>query len=207
MNYSEEMIEWLRDFVPGHSRKQINAAFNDRFGTNLSVSQTTGAYKNRGFKTGKTGRFEKGMVSWCKGKKQTDFLTPEQIERTKATRYKPGSVPHNKKPVRSERVNIYGYIEIKIAEPSVWELKHRYVWQQAYGPIPERHAIIFKNRNQLDCSLDNLLLVPINTIGIMASKHLYSKDPEMTELGANLAKLMVTINEKDSIRNNGRSSK
>lgn len=35
----------------------------------------------------------------------------------------------------------------------------RYIWEQSNGPIPPAHNIIFKDRNTLNCNLDNLELV------------------------------------------------
>lgn len=35
----------------------------------------------------------------------------------------------------------------------------RYIWEQSNGPIPAGHNIIFKDRNTLNCNLDNLEMV------------------------------------------------
>lgn len=35
----------------------------------------------------------------------------------------------------------------------------RHIWEQTNGPIPPGHNIIFKDRNTLNCNLDNLELV------------------------------------------------
>ena len=40
-------------------------------------------------------------------------MTPEAIERTKATRFKKGDKPGNHRKVGSERITVDGYIEIK----------------------------------------------------------------------------------------------
>ena len=37
--------------------------------------------------------------------------------------------------------------------------KHRVVWEQAHGPIPEGYLVKFKDGNRMNCSIDNLYLV------------------------------------------------
>ena len=75
------------------------------------------------------------------------------------TQFKKGNVPHNWRPVGSERVNVDGYIEIKVSGPKKWMMKHRYVWQQHYGEIPKGSMVIFKDGNRLNTDIDNLMLI------------------------------------------------
>lgn len=48
---------------------------------------------------------------------------------------------------------------IKTAEPNVWILHARYVWEKANGPIPRGMGIHHKDRDKLNDALDNLELV------------------------------------------------
>ena len=73
--------------------------------------------------------------------------------------FKQGSIPHNKKPIGTEVINGDGYIMVKVANPDKWQLKHRIVWEKVHGEIPEGYNIQFKNRNRLDCRLENLYLI------------------------------------------------
>lgn len=111
-------------------------------------------------KYGKETQFKKGNVPANKGKKQTEYMTAEGIERSKATRFKKGVVSHNVVPVGtiSERRNerrgtVYLYIKEKEHH---WEQLHRHVWRNHYGEIPKGHNIIFKDGNTLNCEIDNL---------------------------------------------------
>lgn len=104
-------------------------------------------------------QFTKGNTPFCKGLKQSEWMSPEGIERTKATRFRTGHCPANWRPVGSERVNIYGYIEVKVEEGRYgWRQKHREVWQAAHGPVPTGYNVMFKDGNKQNCSLDNLYL-------------------------------------------------
>ena len=100
-------------------------------------------------------RFPKGHVSHNKGKK----MPPEVYEKVKHSMFKKGHRPVNHKEVGSERVNVQGYIEIKVAEPNRWRLKHRVIWEKANGRIPGGCNVQFKNHDPLDCRLENLYLI------------------------------------------------
>jgi hypothetical protein len=105
-------------------------------------------------------RFKKGQTSYNKGKKQTDYMTPEQIARTKKTRFQNGHTPHNaydKDGVISWRVDARGieYAHIRISMGN-WQAYHVYLWEQANGAVPKGHVIIFKDGNTKNCRLENL---------------------------------------------------
>lgn len=100
-------------------------------------------------------RFKKGNVPQNKGKR----MSPETYSRVARTMFKKGHTPVNHREVGSERVNVDGYIEIKVAEPNRWRLKHRVIWEEANGEIPKGHNIQFKNHNPLDCVIENLYLI------------------------------------------------
>ena len=100
-------------------------------------------------------RFKKGSVPPNKGKK----MSPEVYEKVKETMFKKGNSPVNHREVGSERINVDGYIEIKVAEPNVWRLKHRIIWEQHNGVIPAGYNVQFKNRNTQDCRIENLYII------------------------------------------------
>ena len=100
-------------------------------------------------------QFKKGAVPHNKGKKQTEYLSPEAIEKSKVTRFKKGNTPHNAKYDGHERVTKDGYIFIRIKKRK-YILKHHKIWQEHYGEIPKGHIIIFKDGNPLNCTIENL---------------------------------------------------
>jgi len=93
------------------------------------------------------------------GKKQIEYMTQEAIERTKATRFQSGQQVWNHKPVGYERLTQDGYIEVKTAEPNIFTLKHRLIYEKHYGAIPAGHNIQFKDKNRQNCAIENLYII------------------------------------------------
>lgn len=100
-------------------------------------------------------RFQKGHTPPNKGKP----MSPEMYEKAKGTMFKKGHAPVNYRPVGSERISVDGYVEVKVADPGTWRLKHRVVWEEANGPIPRGCNIQFRNGNRQDVRLENLYLI------------------------------------------------
>ena len=118
-------------------------------------------------------RFKTDHVPMNKGKK----VTADVYAKIKPTMFKKGSVPVNYRHIGSERITKDGYVEVKVADPGTWRLKQRLVWESANGPIPEGHAIRFRNGNKQDCSLENLYL--ISRADLMKSENsMYARYPE-----------------------------
>lgn len=104
-------------------------------------------------------RFKKGTVPFNKGKRQEEYMSAEGIESSKHTRFKNGHRPHNTRPVGYERIDDDGYILVKIADGQKMVHKHRYVWQQHHGDVPEKHVIRFRDGDRTNCDISNLELV------------------------------------------------
>lgn len=73
--------------------------------------------------------------------------------------FKKGCSPRNTKPIGSTRIGPKGYRLVKVAEPKVWVLLHRKIWEDANGPIPDGMIIIYKDKNKENCTLENLTIV------------------------------------------------
>ena len=100
--------------------------------------------------------FKKGHVPPNKGKKWDEYLSKEKQELSRRTCFKKGQVPKNHKPLGYERVTVDGYREIKVAEPDVFVGKHRLLYEQHYGPIPEGMNIVFIDGNKENITIENL---------------------------------------------------
>jgi hypothetical protein len=131
--YSPEEIEFLRINIPGRTHRDLTQMFNDRFGLDLSVTQVTAACKNRKYNNGLNGCFPKGNIPFNKGMKGLQMGGKE-------TQFKKGHLPQNYMPVGSERINPYGNVDVKIADPNKWRSKAALTWEAAHGPVPPGHG-------------------------------------------------------------------
>ena len=144
-------------------------------------------------------RFVKGQEPRNKGKRQEDFMSAEGIERTKATRFKRGQKPHNTKPIGHERIDPkYGYVFIKVSDDKSMVLKHRYVWEQHNGAVPDGYCIAFRDGNRQNCDISNLYLLSRED---NARRRVSEETPEARK--ARVAKAQITRNKsirRDKIR-------
>lgn len=195
--YSEEHINFLKEYAPGHSMKDITEKFNNEFSLDKTVRQLGSLMKRHKIKTGRDTRFVPGQPAYNKGKK----VSPEVYAKMERTMFKKGNIPTNHRPVGSERINVDGYIEYKYAEPNKWILKHKMIWQQVFGDVPEGYVIVFKDQNKLNCNIDNLMLVNRKYMPTMSRMNLFTNDAETNETCVNLVKLIVETNAaKNKVR-------
>lgn len=165
-NWTQQEIDTLTRMYPNHYAREIA----DNLGRGISSihckANSLGLESSRekiqrtGYEASKSpasiaARFQKGSVPLNKGKK----VSPEIYAKMQPTMFKKGQTPVNHRDVGSERVNVDGYIEIKVAEPNRWRLKHRVIWEQVNGAIPKGFNVQFKNHNSQDCRIDNLYLI------------------------------------------------
>ena len=92
MRYTEAQHAFMREFVPGHSYKEIRDEFNRRFGTELTTSRVKSYIGKHKLNTGRTGHFPKGNIPPNKGKK----VSKEAYEKSKTTMFRKGNIPVNK---------------------------------------------------------------------------------------------------------------
>lgn len=189
--YTDEEKAFLRSFIPGHFSHEIQRAFEEKFGHYITYAQIKSFKGNNKIRSGMDTRFKKGNVPPNKGKK----MSAEQYAKASRTMFKKGNISHNYRPVGSERVNVDGYIEIKVADPNKWKLKHRVVWEESNGKIPAGMNLVFRDNNPLNTKLDNLMLVT------------RAENLEMNNIGAGDCKgiekeiLLNSIRLKNAVKN------
>jgi hypothetical protein len=103
-------------------------------------------------------RFKTGNVPFNKGRKQSEWLSPDKVENVRKTQFKKGSRPHNTVPVGTERISKDGYIEVKVSEDA-WKYKHRVEWEKHHGAIPAGHNVQMRDGNRQNWHIDNLYLI------------------------------------------------
>ena len=164
--WKQQEIDTLTRMYPNHYAREIADILGRGLSSihckasSLGLESSLEKIQRVGYETSKkpssiATRFQNGSVPLNKGKK----VSPEVYSKIQPTMFKKGRTPVNHRDVGAERVNVYGYIEIKVAEPNSWRLKHRVIWEQVNGAIPKGFNVQFKNHNPLDCRIENLYLI------------------------------------------------
>ena len=143
------------DYLRVHARKlSIQQLAN---ALKLSVTQVKGAIARYKISTGRDGKFIKGHVPFNKGK---HFVAGG---RSAHTRFKKGVKPHNT--LRDLAITwrvIKGTDKheqfIRLAN-AVWVPLRKYVWVQAYGPVPSGKMVRVKDGDYSNITPSNLMLV------------------------------------------------
>lgn len=122
--------------------------------------------------------FHKNHVPENKGKKQTDYMTAEQIAHSTATRFKKGDVPKNTKEVGYHRLTRNGgFVELRVnGHRKNFVLLHRLVWEQKYGPIPKGYMIKFRDGDRTNCDINNLYMTSMKDNMKMNNPNQYPKE-------------------------------
>ena len=162
--YSAEEMAWLEAnrLLP---ISEYCSSFNETFRRNVAAVNLHALRKRKGWKTGRTGTFEKGAVPHNKGKPCAPG-TGGRHPNARKSQFRKGNRPHNTKYAGHERVSKDGYVEISVEEKNPhtgferrYVLKHRWLWEQAHGPVPKGMALKCKG-DRLNTDPSNWELVP-----------------------------------------------
>ena len=144
----------------------------------------------------KANQFAKGQSPVNKGKRIEEFMSEEGIKRSSRTRFKTGHRPHNQRDIGTECVHSDGYVYLRIESGCV--PKHRYVWEQANGEVPEGYVVAFRDGNRQNCDISNLCLLSRED---NARRRVSEETPEARQ--ARVAKAQITRNKnirRDKLR-------
>lgn len=191
--WPQGMFEFIRDNSWGVSSADMAKMVNEKFGTNFTDHRMKSFRAKYGIHSGETGWFRKGRSPGNKGKKQSEYCSPEALEKSRQTQFQKGHIPANQMPVGAISKAKDNYLIRKKSMTGSqwerWEMLHRAVWEEHNGPIPEGYVVCFRDGNHENCNIDNLILVSRAELGTMAKKGYWFEDPELTETALNLVRL------------------
>lgn len=164
--YSAEEMAWLENnrLFP---ISEYHAGFAAQFGRDdVSAVNLHSLRKRKGWKTGRTGCFEKGQDPHNKGVPCAPG-TGGRHPNARATQFQKGQrtgiAQKHYKPIGYERVRVDGYRERKVNDDlpfkDRWQLVQRIEWEAVNGSIPVGYALKCLDGNKLNCSPDNWELV------------------------------------------------
>ncbi len=162
-NYADAPIETLVSET-GHSMRSIHAkAVRMGLSRSKEYLRRMGIERLRNHPGAIANRFKKGNIPVTKGKGIRNYVSEEAYGRIKQSQFKKGREPYNSKPVGYESVRRdrrgVGYTYIKVEGKRLMVPKHRWLWEQAHGEIPEGYVVTFIDGNTSHCVLENLQLV------------------------------------------------
>ena len=187
---NKEQHDYFIENQQGKTAQEIANEMNEKFGLSLTVQQVKSYRSNNNLTSGLTGRFEKGRIPFNKGKK-----FPNRPRNS--GQFKKGNKPPNYLPVGTINFTTDGYPKEKIADPNKWVLKHRKVWEDNFGPIPEGYSVCFLDGDKTNYDISNLILLSNEELARMNQNNYFSTDPELTKLGVGITKLSRKIKKQE----------
>lgn len=200
-NWTTAMDEALRLLYPTNTSQHVADIMGLSIGTVNSRAYYIGLKKDpehlnlvqqgviQNLHNGATHRFKKGHVSHNKGRK----MAPDTRMKIERTFFSKGQKPHNTKWDGYERLNAYGYVEVRVAERKFIG-KHRLIWEQQHGAVPDGHVIIFGDGDRTNFAIENLLCVSRGDLAILNKHKKYGS--EIAQSVLLLSKIKQIINKQ-----------
>lgn len=192
--FTDGQFEFIKENVTGRLNQELADLINEKFGLQITAKQMNTFKKNHGLVSGLDCRFKKGSVPANKGTKGVYNVGGNR------TSFKPGHKPLNYKPVGYERVDRDGYTLVKVSDDGAWHErwrhKHKVIWEEANGPIPEGHVVLFADQDRSNIVLDNLILIPQSSLSIVNRRGLLFKDADLTKTGLIMADIYKKVGER-----------
>lgn len=173
--WSDQDIEKLRSLYPDNTTFSVAKMLSRTLYSVNGMAFNLGLKKSeKHLNEGKSGRikkgerrgtgteFKKGNKPHNLGKKLDEIMSKDAKEKVLRTAFKKGRLPHNTKhdgiiTIRTDKRGVsYQWIRLGVAK---WLPLYHHVWIEANGPIPKGHVLIFKDRNTMNSSLDNIMLI------------------------------------------------
>lgn len=182
-------IDWRRkfsdaelDFIKRRKkmpRRELHAEFIQTFGRkDISVLSIKWICQSNGWRTGRTGHFEKGSKPKSPFKKGGRPMHP--FPKTW--------------PIGSEYVDRCGYVRLYVA-PRKFVVKHRILWERANGPIPVGYRLKCKG-DRSNCDPSNWEAIPNGMIRRLCQRNYDAAPAELKPTIMAVAKLEDFIRRK-----------
>lgn len=203
--YPPGMMDWIRGNSRGVGSKELAEAVNARFGTAFTPVKMKMFCQRHGIRRGVSGWFQKGHAPANKGRRQSEYCTPEAMERSRATQFKKGNVPWDKAPVGTVSVTAEGRVLKKVSDDGAqwdrWKCVSRLAWEESNGPIPEGMCVIHKDGDSRNNDTGNLALVTRSELLQLSKGGYRHGGPDVTDAALSMIRLKGRAREIRKGRN------
>lgn len=214
--WSPEDDATICQHYPTHSAQEVGAMIGRSTKAIWQRAHTLGVNKSRAWiaerarqamqskdHPGRATQFAKGLTPWNKGQSY------HAGGRSSETQFKPGVRQGRAlslyQPVGSLRIDRDGYLQRKINDDKPfhkrWRAEHLVIWEEANGPLPKGHAVIFKDGDKTHITLDNLELV--SRYELMQRNTVHRHGPEIAALSQLRGALKRQINRRTNHQSTG----
>lgn len=198
--YSTDEMAWLeanRLMPISDYAREFAAAFGR---ADVEAPHLHALRKRQGWKTGRTGCFERGAEPFNKGKKcepGRGGLHPNARKTQFVKGERRGVAVKLYKPIGTERVSLDGYLERKIHDgmplQSRWRLVHLLRWEEANGPVPKAHALKCLDGNRQNTDPSNWECIPRALLPRLAGGNRYRRLLAFDDAAPELRPALLTI--------------
>lgn len=163
--WSVEDVVLLKFWYPNITNSEIGLRLNKSESAIIGKANKLGLKKDKDFiiECSKKSQFKLGHITFNKGINQSDYMSEEAIERTRATRFKKGNIPPQTCSdddiirIRLDKTGIpYIYIRVSLAN---WQPLHRVNWIENFGPIAKDHCLWCIDGNTFNTEISNWELI------------------------------------------------
>ena len=167
ISYSLAELGWIEAHkeLP---RKEAHALFVAEFNRDdVAFDNFKALCSRRGWRTGRTGRIERGNIPFNKGKAcepGKGGRHPNSMKTQFPKGGRRGRAAENYKPIGSERISKDGYIERKVNDglplQARWKAVHRINWEAVHGPLPAGMFLKCLDGNRANTDASNWEALP-----------------------------------------------
>jgi hypothetical protein len=175
--YSADEMAWL-EANRTLAISDYHRCFVARFGrSDISAANLHALRKRRGWKTGRTGRFENGADPFNKGKTcppGTGGRHPNAQKTQFRKGQRSGVAKHVYQPIGAERISKDGYRERKVNDglpmQARWQSVQRIEWEKINGPVPAGMCLKCRDGNKQNTDPSNWEAIPRGVLPLLSAR-------------------------------------
>lgn len=194
-HYSKEEDEFLKKYSSIMSRKELTAAFNDKFGTTIDIQALTVRSLRIGAVASNDGRFKTGELPWDRLEGGRD----EWYAKYKVAphhSFPKGHIPASYRPVGSQRIDSQNGRVIVKTEDGSWKSQQMIAWEDKYGKIPKGLHLLSVTGDVNDTDVNNLRLIDNATQTLLIANRWHDKGSDIFDAGVQYAKLYFLLRKE-----------